>query len=86
MTVTIDPNTGLPELPKRHFWRVPDLNELQIRKRFLFFSYEVWVGVYGSKLIDEADLLERAKVALGYWIQETSPLIGDYPPKKLETA
>lgn len=98
MTVTIDPNTGLPELPEGYFWRVVDgyfANELHIRKKFGPFSIKQEERVLNyytfengfRELLDPAEEIKRVAADMGKELSDPwAAYIGDYPPKKLETA
>ena len=96
--MNIDTNTGLPELPEGHFWRVTtgfEGMEVQWRK-------PTWYGskVVGSTEIDQTsagvrirysqeitpeDVLHNAKYVYKQQerYQKNRNLLGDYPPKKL---
>lgn len=91
--MTIDDVTGLPELPEGYFWRIANrvsiYIDVEIRKK-------TWIG---SKMVTQkvttisdasarrirtlAELAHRDVFGDGAsWRQ----ILGDYPPKKLETS
>jgi hypothetical protein len=93
----IDDATGLPAIPENHFWRVTRVAfgfwEVQLRERRKFwFSKKL-----GSRIrevtetpIHEKWILDGAAHALSnYYKRDTRgsnrSLLGDYPPKKLES-
>lgn len=92
----IDDETGLPTLPSaQHFWRVTKLSggywEVQLReRRSLWFSRELSSR---TRNIRETPILEKwildgAAHALTNYIKgatNNESLLGDYPPKKLES-
>jgi hypothetical protein len=93
MEVTIDKNTGLPELPEGHFWRIVDRHEtiypvkLQLRRKTWYGSTVVATDISGSHpeyvLATAESLFSLVEARLSQKAR-VKALVGDYPPKKLE--
>lgn len=99
--MSIDTNTGLPELPEGHFWRVTsgvDGMEVQWRKPTWYGSKVVGsteidvnsegVSICYNQAITPEDVLYNAKYVYKQQerYQKNRNLLGDYPPKKLYTS
>lgn len=88
----IDTETGLPELPEGHFWRVlvryNHHYRIQIRKEVKLFGFPL-----GSEEISEQVMLELTRGEIRnranelyhktYKSDSQFALLGDYPPKSL---
>lgn len=97
--VEIDPNTGLPKLPPKFFWRVKRVGGaaysnrvyVVIRRKLLFFSFEVHSVMAGGNIYDKMETAVRNRAIDAYEEffkttereQEIQKLLGNYPPKKL---
>lgn len=88
----IDTETGLPELPEGHFWRVlvryNQYYRIQIRKEVKLFgfrlgSYEVSEQV--MLVLTRGEIANRARELYHktYKPEGEFALLGDYPPKSL---
>lgn len=98
--MNIDPNTGLPELPPGHFWRITEqwiYWNLKIKRRRGWFTWTV-----ASTTIHRHDDAGWTIARLNYedYLQDVaaelhqktfrdpeiaSKYLGDYPPKSLNT-
>lgn len=91
----IDPNTGLPELPPDHFWRITDgyaLWALKLKYRWGPFSFTLArqsIFRAGDKATANYPSYEDYLVAQAVELYEASiqapKYLGDYPPKSLNT-
>lgn len=96
--MTIDNETGLPELPEGYFWRVKETYKgstylrVEIRKRGLIGSRRIeWHPVEKSRASD-FEIKRAAEYALVWKNQggfdssgdRWKKFVGNYPPKKLE--
>lgn len=92
--MTIDPKTGLPELPEGHFWRVKmgslSINHLELRKKAWYGSRKLHDRALfyydrNKNVLDPAGEIERAATSImNEFIDPWTDYYGDYPPKKLE--
>lgn len=85
----IDENTGLPELPEGHFWRIkdssPEYLRVQIRKRAWIGSKVMAWSVVRKSNATPDEVLRTATLVL-WEIKHGANwrnCLGDYPPKKL---
>jgi hypothetical protein len=94
--MTIDTTTGLPELPRGHFWRVErywptyGMNgyRVSIQRKLLWWS----VGVdYSSQFYDLSFVAKAASDVMVRHanrqarLNEEARILGDYPPKRYNT-
>ncbi len=91
----VDTATGLPELPEGYFWRVK-FDRVEIRKKLRWGSTLECRGYLRSLSMPGTDIagaiLAEAETTADYWrcnrfrdslVRDS--LVGDYPPKKLNT-
>jgi hypothetical protein len=95
LTLKIDKDTGLPELPEGHFWRVlvryGAHYRIQIREEVKILGFKL-----GSTEVAEQVMLEltpnetsrraRELYQKTYMGKDKLALLGDYPPKSLNHA
>lgn len=95
--MTIDPNTGMPEVPEGYFWRVKKslltgdtFTDVELRVKWFFMSYVVASHPIYNSHVSAQSILEAAEYIMLYsaWSErrrgETKEhLYGDYPPNKL---
>lgn len=90
----MDPDTGMPEVPKGYFWRVKPGGmyklKVELRQRWFWgISFEVEMCVTDDAT--EWGVRNNAAYILNRWQERTrkatgkgvEALLGDYPPKKL---
>jgi hypothetical protein len=93
--IKINTETGLPDLPERHFWRIlvryGSHYRIQIREEVSLFglrlgSVEVAEQVMLELTPYEASRRARELYTKTYSGRDQKDLLGDYPPKSLNRA
>lgn len=92
--MSIDPSTGMPEVPEGHFWRIKkhtaEYMVVQLRKRVLFWSVVVEDWTVNKAKASAGEILTAANFALRHLAQKRDTTdswkqyIGDYPPLTLQ--
>jgi hypothetical protein len=92
LTLKIDENTGLPELPEGHFWRVLVRYgvhyRIQIREEVKILGFKLGSCEVGEQVMLELTPNETSRRARElyhkiYMGKDQKSLLGDYPPKSL---